>query len=318
MLVPISDVADWRLPDDEFLKVFRLPEAKGVGKLAQDFPFPEDRISFDEVKHEYTVDGEVVPRSVTKLLHGYSSEFDPVSAVRAMKNGANWESKRIIFEQSGVGTEDDAILRYWEQKGEVARARGTLLHYHCEQMVNGRTIELPSKEFQQAQMLYQHLLSTGLTPFRAEVNLYSSSLQVAGQADLLMRDSSNRIVILDWKRSRDIRFDNKFGHLKYPLEHLPETNYWLYSLQLNMYGYMLEGEYDMTVVGYYLAVVHPDIDTPRLIFCPRMDQEMKLIHEYESECGRASLKIGLTPISKNIAFVYIDLGSDLLLPSTIT
>ena len=72
-------------------------------------------------------------------------------------------------------------------------------------MVNGRPIEQPhSKEFQQAQVLYKHLLSTGLTPFRAEVNLYSASLQVAGQADLLMHNSSNSVVIVDWKRSKDI------------------------------------------------------------------------------------------------------------------
>ncbi len=83
MLVPISDVADWRLPDDEFMKAFRLPEAKGLGKLAQDFPFPrEDRIVFDETPHEYRVDGNLVPRSVTKLLHEYASEFDSTSAVQ--------------------------------------------------------------------------------------------------------------------------------------------------------------------------------------------------------------------------------------------
>ena len=65
MIVRIDEIADWRKSDEEFLKEFRLPEKKGVGKLAQDFPFPrEDRISFDEVKHEYTVDGVVVPRSV--------------------------------------------------------------------------------------------------------------------------------------------------------------------------------------------------------------------------------------------------------------
>ena len=82
-------------------------------------------------------------------------------------------------------------------------------HYHAEQMSNSRHIEAPhSKEFEQAQILYEHLLATGLTPYRAEVNLYSASLQVAGQADLLMRDSSNRIVIVDWKRSKEIHFEN--------------------------------------------------------------------------------------------------------------
>ena len=287
MIVHVDEIADWRKNDDQFLKEFKLPEKKGIGKLAQDFPFPrEDRISFDELRHEYKLDGIVVPRSVTKLLHEFASVFNPTYAVQAMKNGPNWESKRIIFEDAGVGTEEHEIIKYWEFKGEVARARGTLLHYHAEQMVNGRTIELPSKEFQQAKLLYEHLLSTGLKPFRAEINLYSNKLQVAGQADLLMRDSNNSIVIIDWKRSKDIKFENDRCHLQFPLEHLPETNYWLYCLQLNLYGYILEQDYDMKVVGYYLAVVHPDIEKGRLISCPRMDREMHLIAEYEHECGR--------------------------------
>ena len=228
-------------------------------------------------------------KAFTKLLHEYASEFDPVSAARAMRNGANWETKRATFEDMGVGTEVEDIVSYWERKGEVARARGTLLHFHCEQMVNGRPIQQPhSTEFQQAHALYEQLLAAGLKPFRAEVNLYSTKLQVAGQADLLMRFNNGNVVVIDWKRSKEIKFENNWGHLKYPLQHLPETNYYLYCLQLNMYGTMLETECGMTVVGYYLAVVHPDIERGRLISCPRMDHEMRLIYEYEIQCGRAA------------------------------
>jgi len=43
----------------------------------------------------------------------------------------------------------------------------------------------------------------------------------------------------------------------------------------------------MSVAGYYLAQVHPDLDGPRLISCPRMDAEMRAIHAYECQCGRA-------------------------------
>ena len=56
---------------------------------------------------------------------------------------------------------------------------------------------------------------------------------------------------------------------------------------MNLYGYFLETEYGMRVGGYYLAVVHPDSAAPRLIRCPRMDAEMRLIHAYEMLCGRA-------------------------------
>ena len=63
------------------------------------------------------------------------------------------------------------------------------------------------------------------------------------------------------------------------------------ACQVNLYGYILQTEYGMTVGGYYLAVVHPELEEGRLIQCPRMDTEMALMHQYEIECGRASASI---------------------------
>ena len=50
----------------------------------------------------------------------------------------------------------------------------------------------------------------------------------------------------------------------------------------------LESEYGMRVRAMYLAVVHPDNEGPRLISCPRLQQELNLIVAYEMECGRAT------------------------------
>ena len=63
------------------------------------------------------------------------------------------------------------------------------------------------------------------------------------------------------------------------------------ACQVNLYGYILHTEYGMTVGGYYLAVVHPELEQGRLIQCPRMDTEMALMHQYEIECGRGSASI---------------------------
>ncbi len=111
---------------------------------------------------------------------------------------------------------------------------------------------------------------------------------MAGQPDLLMKDGEGRVIVVDWKRSRAIHMENERTSLKFPLQHLPQTNYWMYALQLNLYAYCLETQYGFRVGGYYLAVVHPDASGPRLISCPRMDAEMRAIHAFEEECGRAT------------------------------
>ena len=90
----------------------------------------------------------------------------------------------------------------------------------------------------------------------------------------------------DWKRAKKISMENAWGNMMHPLGHLPAANYWAYALQVNVYGLILEQEYGMRVDGYFLAQVHPDAGA-RLISCPRMDAEMRAIHDHEMQCGRA-------------------------------
>jgi hypothetical protein len=56
-----------------------------------------------------------------------------------MKGSPGWESKKAGLEDQGLGTGDEDILRRWEKNGQIARARGHLLHYHAEMMVRSLT-----------------------------------------------------------------------------------------------------------------------------------------------------------------------------------
>ena len=94
-------------------------------------------------------------------------------------------------------------------------------------------------------------------------------------------------MILDWKRTNSIRFDNSFRSLKEPLQHLPDSNGWLYSLQLNTYRYMLESKYGMRVSSMYLAQVRPCLPRARLIEVPRMQEELELIVEDQINRGES-------------------------------
>ena len=98
-MVRNGDVADWRLADEKFLASFRLPTAADKCEaLAIRNPFPrEHRIAFHEQEHIYTVDGTKVPRSVTKLVHEYTTAFDPFEAIDAMQMGARWDEKRHFY-----------------------------------------------------------------------------------------------------------------------------------------------------------------------------------------------------------------------------
>jgi hypothetical protein len=285
---PNGEVGDWRLSDLAFLATFALPQRR-PDKLATHNPFAQDaRIHFDEPSHTYTFDGQRVGRSVTGLLHQFSSEFDAAAALEAMKRSPEWEIKKATLEEQGLGTSDHDFLERWSLNGRVQRSRGTLHHFHCECMVNGVEVEEPhSPEFQQACAIYAQLLDMGLQPWRSELSMYSIVLQCAGQADLVMLAPDGSLVIVDWKRAKQIVYENRFGCLRYPLSHLPDTNYFLYALQLNVYAFFLESEGPYRVSDLFLAVAHPAIPCGQLVRVPRMRAEVDAVIEYEREHGRA-------------------------------
>ena len=159
----------WQLPDDEFLAVWQpLPR---VTQLQDLNPFPrEDRIAFREHDHKYFVDRTLVPRSVTGLLHEFSSPFNPARALSSMKRGRDWETKRQEMEEQGLGISDDDILARWSRNGAVASRRGQLLHHHAECLLNGVAVEEPhSPDFKQVCQIYTALLSHGMVPHRTEL-----------------------------------------------------------------------------------------------------------------------------------------------------
>lgn len=192
-----------------------MPGLKRSQKLAILHPIErENRITFNEVDHVYTVDGCRVPRSVTGLVHGFTNKFNPDEAL-----------------QNIPSTEDrDAILRQWQTNGQVQAARGTLLHFHAEQLCNCREIQKPhSPELEQVIVICEHLKTSGFTFFRTEVNIFHNGLRVAGQPDLLCLDLDGNIAIIDWKRTKDIRMHGSFRSWNYPLQHLLDSNGWHYA-----------------------------------------------------------------------------------------
>ena len=57
--------------------------------------------------------------------------------------------------------------------------------------------------------LYENVITTTSRILRTEVSMFHCGLRVAGQADCLCTDPAGNIVIWDWKRSKEIRFDGQ-------------------------------------------------------------------------------------------------------------
>jgi hypothetical protein len=121
-----------------------------------------------------------------------------------------------------------------------------------------------------------------LIPFRSEWILWDQDLKLAGTIDMLFcrraPDGTLELVMVDWKRSKKIKFQNTFNNCYSPLHLYPDTNYTMYCLQLNVYRALIQRYYKLPVVEMYLGVFHPlQKTTYQVVDVPLMEKEVTAI-----------------------------------------
>ena len=239
---------------------------------------PRDKlIQFDEPTHIYTVQGSsqgVI--SCTKFLHEFFGHFDAKSMIKKMMASPTWPQNK--WYKPGITAEE--IEAEWNRNGREASSAGTAMHLAIEQFLNGSEhVILPHiKETPEWRYFMNFWAEHGadLEPYRTEWEVWSADHKLAGSIDMVFRRKSDgKFLIYDWKRSKDIKTDNKFQVGLGPLSHLPDCNYWHYSLQLNVYRWVLENLYGLVIADMYLLILHPDNGNYRRMRLNRMDQEVK-------------------------------------------
>jgi hypothetical protein len=172
---------------------------------------------------------------------------------------------------------DDEIQAKWAAGARDASNRGTEAHFWAEQYLNGLALE-PQPELALCQRFCaQHLLPAGARPYRTEWRIFTDMAVegICGSVDLVVEFPDGSLGVVDWKRSTKLlggmwcAFGNKT--MLAPLDHLDECDGAKYSLQLNIYAYILETYYGKRVSSLTLVSLHPE--QPYATDCPRMPLE---------------------------------------------
>ena len=214
---------------------------------------PRDaNISFQEEGHIYTVNGERDYTSVTTFIHSLFENFDPDKIITNMMSSKNWKNSKYY------GKTREEIKAGWDANRDLASSAGTKLHYDIECKYNGMNVENTSIEYEYFMNFYKDYIH--LTPYRTEMLVYFEELKLSGSIDMLFKCEDGTFEIYDWKRCKEIVKHSAFNKwMKNPIvDHLPDTNYWHYSLQLNIYKAILIKKYNMQVGKLYLVALHPD------------------------------------------------------------
>lgn len=243
---------------------------------------PRDvNITFDEPTHIYTINGSsegVI--SCTKFLHEFFPHFDADATIRKMMSGPNWKPGHKNWGMTAA-----QIKESWNANGREASGLGTAMHLAIEQFLNGadaviRRDVMDTKEFTYFMNFWREK-GTDLEPYRMEWEVYVEELLLAGQIDgVFRRKSDGKFVIYDWKRSKEIKAEGFRGEKGYaPLDHLDNCNYWQYTLQLNVYRWILKQYYDIEAVELYLVVLHPNNPNYVRIRCNILEDEVQDMFE---------------------------------------
>jgi len=258
--------------------------------LAKKYPHERDsRISFEEEGHRYTIDGVDAKKcenpftSVTTLVHQQFEPFDADKIIANMMASPRWPKSKYF------GKTADEIKGGWKQAGNEAAAAGTKMHNDIECFYNNMDVNNTSAEYGYFQNFYNDMekrREAGLTksgwpgePYRTEWTVFDEDLRLAGSIDMCFRKSDGTITIYDWKRSKEIKKTSWFmKYSKNPaLSHIPDINYWHYSLQLNIYKMILERKYGEKVSEMYLVCLHPNHDNYQQIEVTNMSVELGVI-----------------------------------------
>ena len=245
-------------------------------------------------RSEILTDLKTKHTSVTTWVHKHFPKFDADAIIANIFKSKGWGPDHKYWGQSA-----EQIKASWNSGGLAAASDGTRLHQRIENFMNDERCQ---KHFTTHKELYESYCSDineikdlkewdyflqfikdhpELKPYRTEWMIFDEDLKIAGSIDMVYENPDGTLSIYDWKRSKDIsRINdwNKFA-INPLIGHMPDTNFWHYSLQLNMYKAILERKYDKKVTHLCLVRLHPDADTYELLDVPILTKEMEDLFE---------------------------------------
>ena len=232
-------------------------------------------VAFSEETHTYwNVDDNEKYISVTTLIHQFTQPFDKDfwSAYKTLEKlipKESWvvEKKSLLtskkfdpellevynISKNEFDKAQQELLDLWDEENRKSCERGTKIHLDIENSFYTKAKDISLQKFGiggkfECKKDYPELdLQYGAYP---EYLIYYESddkvIRLAGQIDLIVK-SGNEIYLVDHKTNKKI--DQKSGYnsstrssvkMRYPLNNLPDCNFYHYTMQLSTYAWMLQ------------------------------------------------------------------------------
>lgn len=245
-------------------------------------------ISFEEGAHKYTI--TPIEKKLQKHIISVTSFkkllfpiFVNEVGVKQMREGANWNEKHPMFLLS-----DEEIFKIWDDDRIDASEKGTKMHAFIETyllyVIYYHNLEHSFLYFEVRQnlllkseywpttpgsdiLIKEDFISflkdhNNLKPFRVEWRIYDENILVAGSIDILFEDvlqpfeKTGNLIMMDWKRKNELSISNKYeeGIKGTAMETFANCDFVGFSIQQNLYTYLLENGYEMNINGKNIKI----------------------------------------------------------------
>ena len=249
---------------------------KDAGRYAQDAD-----IDFEPEEHVYLYQGRERLLPVSSLAGYFFEHFDALAAAERQ------------YQYKGIPVEES--IDTWDRTGCMASEVGTFMHAQTERYFQDGTFETtypfcyngqtePVSIATERQYFLQFVKDYAIEPYRQEWPVYDKELNVAGTIDLICQETDGTFTIYDWKRSTKVvnalgqPITEAFGgRMSFNGINLPDTSFYHYCVQQNLYRYMLETHYGIVVRAMNLVVLHPSYPSYYVAQVPRMEEVVSQI-----------------------------------------
>lgn len=206
-------------------------------------------IHFDELTHTYTIDGKKIP-GVSSTIARYKPEF----------NREYWLTRKA--EELGVTEEE--LSQTWDYLRDSACEKGKYTHSFIETSLLREAWDKPPVE-----VVQRYLDSCTDESLACEV-VMGNALLCGTTDNIALRNGE--LIIKDWKTNKRFRRDSPY-YFKAPFDYIPNCEFWIYAIQLNLYRVLLDLPVSKLEVVWFHEHGWEEIELPI------MHREMRIIFE---------------------------------------
>lgn len=197
-------------------------------------------LEFNEKNHTYKVDNQYL-ESCTRFIKKFEIDIFTEEFIEKYCKKYNFEKKHI--------------KELWDIKTKVGKVKGTELHQYIEHFfIYNIKNEVSLLNIKEVEYFHNFLKDYSfLKTAQVEYPVYDLDLGIAGTLDYLSIDEQGRYWLIDWKTNKNI---SKYSKTKFkePINYLQQSDYNIYSIQLNIYKHILEKHLGITI--YRMMLVH--------------------------------------------------------------